>query len=295
MKIGLFGKTGQVAQEIQRRVPANVVLTVLGRDAADFSSPMNVRRAMDALEVDVAVNAVAYTAVDQAETEQNLANAVNGLSVKALGEVCASRGIPLVHLSTDYVFPGHGETPWKPDDATDPQNVYGASKLAGEQALTATGARHITLRTSWVFSAHGKNFVKTMLRLGADRDTLEVVADQFGGPTPAADIADTCLALADALVQGHRGGTYHYTGGPDVCWADFAREVFFQSGLKVAVTNVTSDKFPTPAARPLNSRLDCRSLETEFGISRPDWLVGLQDVLEDLNSRVQRFKGSSRS
>ena len=250
---------------------------------------------MDALAVDVVVNAVAYTAVDQAESEQNLANAVNGLSVKALGEVCASRGIPLVHFSTDYVFPGHGETPWRPDDATDPQNVYGETKLAGEQALAATGARHITLRTSWVFSAHGDNFAKTMLRLGTEHDTLQIVADQFGGPTPAAYIADTSLTLADALVQGHKGGTYHYTGRPDVCWADFAREIFFQAGLRVAVTNVTSDRFPRPAVRPLNSRLDCRSLETDFGIARPDWRVGLQDVLEDLGSTRAAISGSLKS
>lgn len=230
----------------------------------------------------VVINATAYTAVDMAEDEPMLAQAVNADSVGALGRACAQVGAPLVHISTDYVFPGDGSAPWTPMDATGPLGVYGASKLAGEDALRATGASHAILRTSWVFSAHGNNFVKTMLRLGAERDRLTIVTDQVGGPTPAADIAQACLTVANALIEGHDGGTYHFSGTPDVSWADFAREIFEQSGLSPEVVDIPSSEFKTKAVRPHNSRLDCSTLETDFGIQRPDWRMGLRNVLDEL-------------
>ena len=283
MKLALFGKTGQVATEIRRRVPDHVSLAVIGRGQADFANPDQVADVARSLDADAIVNAVAYTAVDKAEEEPDLARAVNGTSVARLGDVAAERHIPLVHISTDYVFPGTGDAPWKPDDQTGPLGVYGNTKLEGENALRTIGGTHAILRTAWVFSAHGANFVKTMLRLGGERDRLTVVADQFGGPTPAAEIAETCLQIARALTEGQTGGTYHFTGAPDVSWADFAREIFAQSGLAPEVADIPSADYPTPAERPKNSRLDCDTLMRDFAIPRPDWKEGLADVLAELS------------
>ena len=283
MKLALFGKTGQVATEIRRRVPDHVSLAVITRDQADFANPDQVADVARSLDADAIVNAVAYTAVDKAEEEPDLARAVNGTSVARLGDVAAERHIPLVHISTDYVLPGTGDAPWKPDDQTGPLGVYGNTKLEGENALRTIGGTHAILRTAWVFSAHGANFVKTMLRLGGERDRLTVVADQFGGPTPAAEIAETCLQIARALTEGQTGGTYHFTGAPDVSWADFAREIFAQSGLAPEVADIPSADYPTPAERPKNSRLDCDTLMRDFAIPRPDWKEGLADVLAELS------------
>ena len=282
MKVALFGQTGQVATEIQRRCPADVTLEVIWRDRADFANPDQVFEVAQSLEVDAVINAVAYTAVDKAEEETDLANTINGTSVGRLAEACAAAESPLVHISTDYVFPGGGETPWTPIDATGPLGAYGASKLLGEDAIRAAGATHVILRTSWVFGAHGNNFVKTMLRLGTERDALTIVADQIGGPTPAADIADACLAIARALTEGAEGGTHHFSGSPDVSWADFAREIFAQSNISCDVTDIPTSAYPTPAKRPLNSRMDCSALQAAFGISRPDWRTGLAKVLAEL-------------
>lgn len=284
LKLAIFGKTGQVATEVLRRLPESVALEVLGRDRADFAHPDMVVDAAEALDADAVINAAAYTAVDKAESEPDLANVVNGTSVGALATVCAARQVPLVHISTDYVFPGDGDAPWKPEDPTGPLGVYGASKLAGEDAIRTAGGRHAILRTSWVFSAHGNNFVKTMLRLGAERDMLTVVADQIGGPTPAAYIADACVTVAGALADGQEGGTYHFSGAPDVSWADFAREIFAQAGIDCTVADIPTSDYPTPARRPLNSRMDCSSLQADFGIARPDWQNGLVEVLRELQA-----------
>lgn len=282
MKIALFGATGQVATEVRRRVPESVSLEAIGRDRLDFADATAVGRVARSVTADAFINAIAYTAVDNAEDDEALAYAVNDLAVGVLGHVAADRDVPLVHISTDYVFPGDGDAAWRPDDETAPLGVYGMSKLAGEEGLRESGARHVILRTSWVFSAHGNNFVKTMLRLGAERDRLTIVADQIGGPTPAADIADACLTIAAALIDGHKGGTHHFSGAPDVSWADFAREIFAQAGLSPDVVDIPTSEYPTPAKRPLNSRLDCSTLATEFGIKRPDWRAGLRDVLNEL-------------
>lgn len=283
MKIAVFGKTGQVATELQRRVPNGVTLQIIGRDQVDFADPQAVYDTALTLDADAVINAVAYTAVDKAEDEEDLANAINGASVGALMNACANR-MPLVHISTDYVFPGDGDRPWQPGDATGPLGAYGRSKLLGEQAIAKLAASpSAILRTSWVFSAHGNNFVKTMLRLGAERPELKVVADQIGGPTPAADIADTCFTVARALKDGHTGGIHHFSGAPDVSWADFAGEIMVQANLPAKITNIPTSDYPTPAQRPLNSRLDCKSLERDFGVTRPDWRHGLADVLKDLS------------
>jgi dTDP-4-dehydrorhamnose reductase len=197
---------------------------------------------------------------------------------------CAHLDIPFCHVSTDYVFDGSGTRAWVETDPVKPQNAYGRTKLAGEAAVRASGARHIILRTSWVFSSHGTNFVKTMLRLSETRDVLSVVDDQIGGPTPAADIAATLLVLAKAMQEGARGGTYHYAGAPQTSWAGFAQAIFAEAGRNVTVTGIPSVDYPTPASRPLNSRLDCAKLASDFGIRPADWQGGLRTVIRELSS-----------
>lgn len=277
----VYGSTGQVAKELQRRAPDAVFLD---RKAADLTMPTAAAAQILDHRPSVVINAAAYTAVDKAEDEILLARTVNGEAPAAIAKACAVVGAPLVHISTDYVFDGTGTSPRAPNAPTRPLGAYGVSKLEGEVSIRETGARHAILRTSWVFSAHGNNFVKTMLRLGAERDALNIVDDQIGGPTPAAAIADACLTIAGALMEGHAGGTYHFSGAPDVSWKDFAKEIFRQAQIDVAVTGIPTSEYPTPAKRPLNSRLDCESTERDFGITRPDWKAALTDVLKDLKA-----------
>lgn len=278
MRILVFGRTGQVARELQRR--AQVI--ALGRDAADLAQPETCAAAIRTHAPDAVINAAAYTGVDKAEADEALATIVNAAAPGAMAVAAAELGVPLVHISTDYVFAGDGTRPWQPDDPVAPLGAYGRSKLAGERAVTQAGGRAAILRTSWVFSAHGSNFVKTMLRLSETRDHLTVVADQIGGPTPASDIAATCLTMARALAKGQNGGTYHFSGQPDVSWADFAREIFAQAGRATTVEGIPTSAYPTPAKRPLNSRMDCTSLARDFAVVRPDWRAGLTNVLKDL-------------
>ena len=281
MRIMVFGKTGQVACEVQRQAQVNA----LGRDEADLADPADCAEAIRAEAPDVVINAAAYTAVDRAETEEDLARVINAEAPGAMARACADLGIPFIHISTDYVFDGAGETPFAPDHPTGPLGAYGRTKLAGEEAVRAAGGVHAIFRTSWVVSAHGSNFVKTMLRLGAERDRLTIVADQVGGPTPAADIAQACLEIAGQLIADPgKPGTYHFSGGPDVSWADFAREIFAQAGLSPEVADIPTTDFPTPAKRPLNSRLDNGALTATFGIARPDWRAGLKDILADIGA-----------
>ena len=213
---------------------------------------------------------------------------INATAPGAIARAAAARGMPLVHVSTDYVFDGSGDQPFSVDMPTAPLGAYGRTKLAGEIAVRSAGGVHAILRTSWVVSAHGHNFIKTMLRLGAERDQLTIVADQVGGPTPAAALADACLAVAGRLLRDPSvAGTYHVTGAPDVSWADFAREIFRQSGTACTVADIPSSDYPTPARRPLNSRLDNSLTEAVFGLSRPDWRAGLRDILQDLGALSQ--------
>lgn len=285
MKILLFGGSGQVATEIVRRCPADVVLERHDRTTADFADPAACAAIVAASDADAVINAVAWTAVDKAETEEDAARTVNATTPGAIAEACAAKGIPLVHISTDYVFDGSGETPFQPTDPTGPLGAYGRTKLEGEQLVRAAGGSHAIFRTSWVVSAHGANFVRTMLRLGADRPRLTIVADQVGGPTPAADIADMCLAAARQLAADPaKSGTYHLSGGPDVSWADFARAIFDRAGLACEVADIPSSDYPTPAKRPGNSRMDNSATTAAFGLPRPDWRAGLDDILKDLGA-----------
>lgn len=283
MTILVFGKTGQVATELQRQ--ADVV--ALGRDAADLTDPAACAAAIRAHAPGAVINAAAYTAVDQAEDDEDTALRINGAAPGAMARACADLGIPFVHISTDYVFDGSGTAPWPVDAPAGPLGAYGRTKLAGEQAVRAAGGTYAILRTSWVVSAHGRNFVKTMLRLGADRDRLTIVADQVGGPTAAADIAAACLAIAAQLRDDpSKRGTYHFSGAPDVSWADFAREIFRQAGLTCEVADIPTTDFPTPAMRPANSRMDCSATLAQFAIPRPDWRNSLSDILKDIKDQT---------
>lgn len=282
MTVLVFGKSGQVATELQR---AGGVLA-LGREEADLAKPETCAEAILRLKPRGVINAAAYTAVDRAESEEELAELVNGAAPGAMARACKDLGVPFLHLSTDYVFSGEGTRPWQPEDATYPRNAYGRSKLVGEDAIRALGGCFAILRTSWVFSAHGANFVKTMLRLSETRDSLSVVSDQIGGPTSARAIAAAALRIAVRLAEAPSlAGLYHFSGAPDASWADFAEEIFRQAGRNVAVTPISTSEYPTPAMRPLNSRLDCRSTEEAFGVARPDWRQDLADVLTELGVR----------
>jgi dTDP-4-dehydrorhamnose reductase len=284
MKLLVFGATGQLAQELQRRAGAHL-LDVRGREAADFTDTDTCAAALAEAQVDAVINAVAYTAVDKAEQQEDLATLINGNTPGALARVAAARGLPFVHVSTDYVFDGAGDAPFPVDAALAPLGAYGRSKLAGERAVRDAGGPHAILRTSWVVSSHGNNFVKTMLRLGAERDRLTIVADQVGGPTPAAALADICLAVTEQLfADPAKTGTYHASGGPDVSWADFAREIFAQAELDCEVADIPTSAYPTPAKRPLNSRMDNSLTEATFGTARPDWRAGLRDILNELGA-----------
>ena len=275
----VFGKTGQVATELQRL--GDVV--ALGRDQVDLTDPAACADAIRTHAPRAVINAAAYTAVDRAKEEEALATTINGDAPTAMAQACADLGIPLIHISTDYVFAGTGDAPWGPNDPTAPQNAYGRSKLSGEIGIRNSGAVHAILRTSWVVSAHGANFVKTMLRLSDTRDVLAVVADQIGGPTPAHDIAAACLQIAEQLIADpSKSGNYHYSGAPDVSWADFAQTIFGQAGKAVTVTPIPTTDYPTPAKRPLNSRMDCGAMQRAFGIERPNWRNGLNMILQEL-------------
>ncbi|WP_428543903.1 dTDP-4-dehydrorhamnose reductase [Profundibacter sp.] len=279
MRILVFGKTGQVATELARQ--AGVVN--LGRDQADLFDPVACAAIIRETDADAVINAAAFTAVDRAEDEEELATLINGTAPTAMAKAAAKRGLTFLHISSDYVFNGQGERPWQPDDTPSPLGAYGRSKLAGEDGVRTAGGAYAILRTSWVFSAHRGNFVKTMLQLGKTHNSLDIVSDQIGGPTPAAGIATTLLTMAKAFHNGSgRSGIYHYSGTPEISWAGFARQIYARSGMKVAVRDIPTSAYPTPAKRPLNSRLNASTLAADYGIDPPNWQAGLNDVLKEL-------------
>lgn len=276
----VFGRTGQVATELARQ--GDVV--TLSREEADLSDPTACSAVIAARRPRLVINAAAYTAVDRAESEQAQAQQINGDAPGAMARACARLGVPFLHISTDYVFDGTGTVLWRESDPVAPRNAYGRSKLAGEVAVAGAGGQWAVLRTAWVFSAHGANFVKTMLRLAESRDHLSVVADQVGCPTPAGDIAAALLRMGAAMEAGQGGGVYHFAGRPAVSWADFARAIFARANMAIEVEDIPASAYPTPAVRPMNSRLDCTALETDFGIAAPDWGPGLETVLREVGA-----------
>jgi dTDP-4-dehydrorhamnose reductase len=288
MRIAVTGGTGQLVRSIAERGPlAGHDVIALGRPALDLALPDDgaVHAALDAARPDVIVNAAAHTAVDKAESEQELAFAINASGAGAVARSAARIGVPLVHISTDYVFSGDKAQPYAENDPTGPTGVYGASKLAGEQAVLASGADVAILRTAWVYSPFGANFVKTMLRLAEARDEVGVVGDQHGNPTSALDLADAVIAVAQHLAEGrdtrHRG-IFHATGDGEGTWADLAETVFVASaangGPSARVKRIATADYPTPARRPSNSRLDCTALFERHGVRLPDWRTSVAAV-----------------
>lgn len=276
----ILGRSGQLAQALARLAPD---ATVWGRDEADLSDPQAVARRILALRPQAIVNASAYTAVDRAETEVEAATVLNATAPGLLAQAAADLGVPFLHVSTDYVFDGSGEAARTEDAPTAPMGVYGRTKLEGEGRVAAAGGQWAVMRTSWVFSPDGANFVKTMLRLGAERDRITVVADQIGGPTEASRIAAALLEMARQMrTDPDKSGLYHFAGAPDVSWADFARAILARAGLACTVQNIPTSDYPTPARRPANSRLDCSRIARDFGIARPDWRADLDKTLKQL-------------
>jgi dTDP-4-dehydrorhamnose reductase len=280
----VFGKTGQVARELAELAPE---ARFLGRAEADLTDPNTCREIVRASWAELVINTAAYTAVDRAEDEEAVAALVNGAAPGAMAQGAAEIGAVFVQISTDYVFDGSGDVPWSADAPTSPLGAYGRTKQAGEHAVRVAGGASAILRTSWVFSTHGANFVKTMLRLSQSRDRLAIVADQVGGPTRARDIARAVLVIGAALRDDpSKSGTYNFSGMPDVSWADFAREIFRLAGRAVEVDDIPTAAYPSPVERPLNSRLECSRTREVFGIERPDWRAGLAEVLTDLEANA---------
>lgn len=285
----ITGASGQLGTELQRCTwPAGWSITAVDQDTLDLRDTVAIAAKVAERPWAVIINGAAYTAVDKAESDIVTAWAVNAMAPAAFAQACAEAAIPLVQVSTDYVFPGNKQGAWEIDDPVAPLGVYGASKLGGEMAVRTSGARHAIVRTAWVVSAHGNNFVKTMLRVGATRDTLSVVDDQRGSPTSAADLANVLMTIAVRLVQDVDAptGTFHFSNAGDISWADFAIEIFRQSaqrgGPSATVTRIPSSDYPTPAARPCNSLLSHDAVRTAFGLAPRPWQNALGDILDEL-------------
>jgi dTDP-4-dehydrorhamnose reductase len=283
-----FGKTGQVARALTASAPAaGVRIRALSRFEADLADPDACAAAiLEAGPVDAVINAAAYTAVDQAEADEAAARVINAASPGAMSRACAVRGVPFLHLSTDYVFGGRAGRAYIEDDATNPLSAYGRSKLAGEQAVLDAGGCAVILRTSWVFSSQGKNFVRTMLRLASMRNELDVVDDQRGGPTAASDIAEALLTIVRACAAGRgHGGVFHYCGAPVTTWRHFAEAIFalaLPAQRRPRVRPIRTEEYPTPAVRPRDSALACGKIMSVFGIAQPRWERSLQQVIAQL-------------
>lgn len=275
MRVLVCGRTGQVGTALAQTLPATGWhVTMLEAPELDLTDPASIDAAVDAARPDVVINAAAYTAVDAAEANRDLAFAINATGPGLLAAAAARAGAAIVHFSTDYVFDGSAG-PWREADRPAPLGVYGASKLAGERAVAAVNPRHIILRTSWVCSATGQNFLKTMLRLGATRDVLRVVADQQGAPTFADDLAAAVIHVVPRVVAGEGCGLFHLTGAPETSWHGFAEAIFAAAGRPVRVEAITTAEYPTPAARPADSRLDCARILAVHGVAQSDWRVSL--------------------
>lgn len=294
----ITGANGQLGFELQRALAPLGEVVACGRNACDLSSPDSIRAAVREAKPDVIFNAGAHTAVDKAESEPDLARAVNATAPGILGEEAAKLGALVIHYSTDYVFDGTKTVAYREEDATNPLGVYGKTKLEGEKALAASGARHLIFRTSWVFGAHGKNFIKTILRLASTRDELRIVADQYGAPTGAALLADASAHIALRLLREQEidfpFGLYHLTATGETSWHGLARHILSKAiaaNYKLQapperILPITTPEYPTPAARPANSRLDTSKFRAAFGLELPDWSHGVNQVLDVLLERL---------
>ncbi len=296
MKILLLGKNGQVGWELQRSLAPLGQLIALDRQGAnglcgDLGDLDGIAATVRAVQPGVIVNAAAYTAVDKAESEPELAQRLNAQAPGVLAREAAACGALLLHYSTDYVFDGSGDQPWREDATTCPLSVYGATKLAGEQAIVASGCSHLVLRTSWVYAARGGNFAKTMLRLAQERERLTVIDDQWGAPTGAELIADVSAhAIVQTRQQPAKAGTYHLAAAGHTTWFAYAKHVLAharqaQPAIKIKATEVASiptADYPTPARRPLNSRLDTQKLQSTFGLTLPPWQHGVDRMLSEI-------------
>ncbi len=273
----IAGRNGQVASALQEQILPGTDIVCLGRSDLDLTRPETLAAAFEKHAPRLVINAAAYTAVDQAETDREGAFALNATGAGALATEAAKRDIPILHLSTDYVYDGAKSAPYKEEDATAPLGVYGQSKLEGERLVAAANRQHLILRTAWVYSPFGKNFAKTMLRVAQQRPELGVVDDQIGNPTSAHDIASALIRLASNIFQAPTvpWGVYHLTASGEASWADFAEEIFAASrahgGPVDHVKRISTAEYPTPTRRPANSRLDCAKLEAAFGIRLPHW------------------------
>ena len=286
-RILITGGSGQVGHCLKAQLQGCAELSVPDSSALNIADRRSVRQAVETFRPDYIINAAAYTAVDKAESDAERAFAVNRDGARHLAEAAEAAGAAMLHISTDYVFDGAGGAPYDEAAPTAPQNIYGASKLAGEQAVLAACRRAVVMRTSWVFGAHGQNFVKTMLRLGRERDSLGIVADQYGAPTAAADIAAALITIVcrhtpEQLVE--RAGIYHYCGSPYASWFEFAETIFAEAAAQgvlakiPAVKPIATADYPTPAKRPTDSRLDCGKIRAVFGIGPCDWHSALSDL-----------------
>jgi len=292
MKLLVLGAGGQVGHELCRLAwPAGYSIAAFERDRVDIAEREKVFAAVARERPDLVINAAAYTAVDRAESEPDIAWASNCTGPANLAAACDDAAIPLIHLSTDYVFDGSKAGAWREEDPVKPLGVYGKSKAAGDQAVRGALAHHVILRTAWVYSAHGRNFVKTMLRLAGERPVLRVVADQIGSPTSAADIAAAIGTIVQQLDAGNSSwGTYHFAGGGTVSWHGFAEAIFELAapwrGPAPLVEAIATADYPTPARRPANSVLDCRRIGEAFGIVPRPWREALAEVIGELYETV---------
>src|SRR5271165_5894445 len=293
IRIAVTGRQGQIARALAEAGPAlNVEIINLGRPQLDLAVPETVEPALNAAAPDIVVNAAAYTAVDQAEQEPEIARAVNGTGAGAVAEAARVLGVPVIHLSTDYVFDGIKTSAYDEEDMVAPATAYGASKLAGEQAVAAATREHVILRTAWVYAPYGKNFVRTMLALAESRDEVRVVADQLGSPTYAPDIAAATIDIARNILRNPSDpllrGVFHLAGRGETSWAGFAGAIFAFLADKCLrrpiLTPISSAEYPTPAHRPANSRLNCAKLAHVYGIELPYWQDSLKVCLERLTS-----------
>lgn len=286
-RILITGGSGQVGHCLKAQLEGCAELSAPDSAVLDISNRDSVWRAVEAFRPEYIINAAAYTAVDKAEGDAGRVFAVNRDGARHLAEAAEAAGAAMLHISTDYVFDGAGGAPYDEAAPTAPQNIYGASKLAGEQAVLAACRRAVVMRTSWVFGAHRQNFVKTMLRLGRERDSLGIVADQYGAPTAAADIAAALITIVRRHTPGQlaeRAGIYHYCGSPYASWFEFAETIFAEAAAQgvlakiPAVKPIATADYPTPAKRPADSRLDCGKIRTVFGIGPCDWHSALSDL-----------------